>query len=511
MKQSYKFYLILFLFSQITLYSQPTNEWFKYIEGLSSNNGGYSLCSDGNGNVYSTGKLFNEIYVSKYNATGSLIWQKLYNGNINDAVDKILLAPDGNIVVLGTALVSSNIDMFLYKLSPLGDSIWFSNFNASGTHADYSETMLIDQSGNIYAIGTSMTPSGYNYTTIKYGNNGNLLWYKNYNGAMNGNDISFGLHLDNSNNVYVVGNAYENNSGYTVTTIKYDNSGGLIWSKVIDSLFVYKYCSGMDNNSNIYIAGVNNEFKSRTVKLNSNGNINWIKNDTSSRGEPRILVATNGTSFVTSRNYDFASEDIRTTCINTNGNVVWTSVFGTITYEELPIKIVGESANNILILARIDGISGFLKYTINGQLLWVYRDTIRTGVAKDITVDQNNNILVTGRCSFGNSNIFTAKYSQVIGIHPISNEIPKSYSLSQNFPNPFNPSTKIRFELPNAGNVKITMFDALGKEVKLLVNENLQAGVYETDFEASLYPSGVYFYRLQSGSFNQSKKMILIK
>lgn len=98
-----------------------------------------------------------------------------------------------------------------------------------------------------------------------------------------------------------------------------------------------------------------------------------------------------------------------------------------------------------------------------------------------------------------------------IGIQPISAEIPKSYSLFQNYPNPFNPVTKIRFELPNAGNVKLTIFDALGKEIKLLVNENLLAGVYATDFEASLYPSGVYFYRLQSGSFNQSKKMILIK
>lgn len=98
-----------------------------------------------------------------------------------------------------------------------------------------------------------------------------------------------------------------------------------------------------------------------------------------------------------------------------------------------------------------------------------------------------------------------------IGIHPISTEIPKSYSLSQNYPNPFNPVTKIRFSLPHAGNVRLTVYDALGKEIKLLVNENLQAGIYETDFDAANIPSGVYFYRIEADGFTETKKMILLK
>jgi len=104
-----------------------------------------------------------------------------------------------------------------------------------------------------------------------------------------------------------------------------------------------------------------------------------------------------------------------------------------------------------------------------------------------------------------------------IGITPISTEIPKSYSLSQNYPNPFNPVTKIRFSLPHSGYVKLSIYDALGKEVSLLVNENLQAGVYETDFDASNIPSGVYFYRLEAVDpltalrVTETKKMVLIK
>ena len=100
---------------------------------------------------------------------------------------------------------------------------------------------------------------------------------------------------------------------------------------------------------------------------------------------------------------------------------------------------------------------------------------------------------------------------EIIGIHPISTVIPKSYSLSQNYPNPFNPVTTIRFNLPHAGNVRLTVYDALGKEIKLLVNENLQAGIYETDFDAANIPSGVYFYRIESAGYTETKKMVLVK
>jgi photosystem II stability/assembly factor-like uncharacterized protein len=103
-----------------------------------------------------------------------------------------------------------------------------------------------------------------------------------------------------------------------------------------------------------------------------------------------------------------------------------------------------------------------------------------------------------------------------IGINPISTEIPKTYSLSQNYPNPFNPATNIRFSLPNpseggAMNTKLIVYDALGREVATLINEQLKPGSYEVEWDASNYPSGVYFYRLATEVYSQTRKMILIK
>lgn len=98
-----------------------------------------------------------------------------------------------------------------------------------------------------------------------------------------------------------------------------------------------------------------------------------------------------------------------------------------------------------------------------------------------------------------------------IGINQLGTEVPSRFAMHQNFPNPFNPATNIRFEIPKAGYVNISVFDVTGKLVKVLAEQNVSAGIYNVKWDASSQPSGVYFYRLQSGRFTQSKKMILTK
>lgn len=89
--------------------------------------------------------------------------------------------------------------------------------------------------------------------------------------------------------------------------------------------------------------------------------------------------------------------------------------------------------------------------------------------------------------------------------------IPTVYDLAQNFPNPFNPSTTIRYQIPQDGIVTLKIYDILGSEVATLVNEEKLAGKYEVNFNASTLASGVYIYKIQAGSFINSKKMILLK
>ena len=80
-----------------------------------------------------------------------------------------------------------------------------------------------------------------------------------------------------------------------------------------------------------------------------------------------------------------------------------------------------------------------------------------------------------------------------------------------NYPNPFNPSTTIKYELPKNSEVRLSVYDMLGREVSVLVNERSDAGVHEVKFDGSTLATGVYFYRLQAGDFVQSKKLVLLK
>jgi len=115
-------------------------------------------------------------------------------------------------------------------------------------------------------------------------------------------------------------------------------------------------------------------------------------------------------------------------------------------------------------------------------------------------------------CRNGNGKIYYKRNpTGNIGIQNISTEIPSKYSLSQNYPNPFNSMCNVQFSMSNAGNVKLVVYDIMGREVQTLVNERLNAGTYETTFDGTMLTSGVYFYKLVTDGFTETKKMILIK
>ena len=89
--------------------------------------------------------------------------------------------------------------------------------------------------------------------------------------------------------------------------------------------------------------------------------------------------------------------------------------------------------------------------------------------------------------------------------------LPQTFSLNQNYPNPFNPTTDMEFALPVAGHVNLTIYNVLGQEVTALVDEHYEAGVHTVQWDAGRYSSGVYFYRLTTDSFSDTKKMVLLK
>jgi subtilisin-like proprotein convertase family protein len=130
---------------------------------------------------------------------------------------------------------------------------------------------------------------------------------------------------------------------------------------------------------------------------------------------------------------------------------------------------------------------------INGN--WVL--TITDGAAT------NTGTLLSWGIRFNNSIL--------VNYNNTSGNIPGKFNLEQNYPNPFNPVTKIKFEVPSSELVKLVVYDLLGRKVKTIVNERMNAGIYEYEFDGSSLSSGIYFCKMEAGSFTSIKKMILIK
>jgi hypothetical protein len=118
-----------------------------------------------------------------------------------------------------------------------------------------------------------------------------------------------------------------------------------------------------------------------------------------------------------------------------------------------------------------------------------------------------------------NQEIFTSEISDILGIEPVANSFPDKFELYQNYPNPFNPVTKIKFGVPNSPNkglpasqrVQIIVFDILGREVATIVNQQLNPGIYEIEWNGKNYPSGTYFYTLTMDGYKETKAMVLLK
>ncbi len=102
----------------------------------------------------------------------------------------------------------------------------------------------------------------------------------------------------------------------------------------------------------------------------------------------------------------------------------------------------------------------------------------------------------------------TYEYSNIVYVDIIT---PIEFELSQNYPNPFNPSTTIKFSIPEGSNVSLKIYNSLGQEIKTLINRFMEAGVHKVNFDAAGLNSGMYFYRINTGEFNQVRKMTLIK
>jgi hypothetical protein len=531
----------LILLNSLTAYSQVTEEWVARFDGPGTGEDRANMVVvDASGNVYVTGQAGitgagGDYATIKYDAQGAQVWLATYNGTGNgeDIATDMVVDVGGNVYVTGNSIGANGADedYATIKYDPNGVQQWVARYNGPGNSFDEPFDLAVDGSGNVYVTGRSNRTGGHfeglDYLTIKYNSSGIEQWVVRFNGTGNDWDEATSIAVDDLGNVYVTGHvAYDSGTAYhDFWTFKYNSSGGVEW--------VATY-NGTSNNSdvavdlvldevgNVYVTGYSSgtSWDYATIKYDPSGTQQWVGTYNAPGGGappdvPYALdVDDDGNVLVTGA----SRQDFGTVKYNSSGVQQWDRRHGAGGQFDAAYSIKVDAAGNVYVTGTSVDNYVTIKYDASGTQQWLQQYSgpgAGEEAARSLAIDNLGNTYVTGYSQGGASGLdfATIKYSQpTAAISPIPGPPPVALVLDQNFPNPFNPLTKIRFGLPGDDfNVRLRVYDTLGREIASLVEDRLRPGAYEIEWDASKQPSGIYFYELEAGSASMTRKMILTK
>jgi len=535
--------------SRILIYNGPGN-------GLDQCNG---ILQDKFGKVYATGVSWGgsttkEDYATvKFSEDGDFIWAARFDGaghNL-DYASAIAIDPMGNIYVTGWSRQGTSLtteDYCTIKYNTNGVQQWVSFYNGGSGYDcefyDHAVAIVVDQQGNVYVTGYSINGSdNEDYATVKYNTNGVQQWAKRYNGPSNLNDKAFSIFVDASGNVYVTGGSQQSSKGYDYLTIKYSSSGQQLWTVRYDAASKDDMARSLiaDRYGNVYVTGSSdggpNKPDYATIKYNSSGVQQWLQRYNGSANDTDIgtsidldvyeIPYVTGTSRMLGTNYDFYTVKYNPG----DGSIMWSKYYSSgLLYPNVQdmawkIKVVSRACAtsgpgfdtpcwiiDVYVTGGSDGIGSGLDiatahYSEAGDQKWA---NIFAGVgssndaAFDISVMDGYPIVYSGGILNNNYGIIGITDSRSSGNFD-------NKEISSCYPNPFNPETKINFNLKNNSFVKLAIYDALGREVALLVNDEYEKGSHSVTWNASGSTSGIYFYKIETAFGNETKKIVLIK
>jgi hypothetical protein len=470
--------------------------------------------------------LLNSIIYSQ-----SITWQKVYKGPgflwPDCFANDICFADSNNFFVIGTNEYPRGI--YVIKINPYGDTIW---------------TKFIENGEGIAGVssgdgGCVVTGLWHNYSdvtmsySLKINSGGNIEWQKLYDSAQTA--LCYEI-IRTSDDKYLACGKIGYQLGYI---IKIDSSGNMIWQKSYPSADNKSYRALIETNDGSYIAGGHvtdtpyETGKGVLTKIDTSGNIIWERRYNTylhSMGNILSINKVNQNYLITGHAYDTIMNKygICFMRLDLQGNVVFSKFYPQPDsgYYWMPdFKII--NPNKYLFSYNRYGSSALDSILANAMItdslgnIIIQREFSSTDYTyfSHIILNNNNDILFAGTSNHINidfENIYVVRtdsnlYAPPIVINNIGLINPDDYKLYQNYPNPFNPTTNINYDLPNDVFVTIKVYDVLGKEVSILVNGFRKTGRHTLQFNGSGLSSGIYFYKLEAGSFTDIKRMLMIK
>jgi hypothetical protein len=393
------------------------------------------------------GTYKNDIYITSDNGANCSV----SNNGIYYYLPVLSLAKNSNNIIAGTD----------------STGVYFSTNNGTNWIQRNSGLGSNSQIWSLVSSGTK-TYAGTYYDGVYISNNNGLNW------AKTGLDTLWITSLFESGSNIIAA---------TETGIFYTSNNGANWiSPGLDSIYFFAIAK---SGQNLYAGTYNHG-----LIMSSNNGINWV-NSNLNYPVSSLTGSDNSIFAGTCSGYIYRS---------TNNGLNWINIFNTnnnsiLSLVSSGVNVIASSNNNIYVS------------TNNGDT-WTLRNEGLSGTGYIYSLLISNGYVYAG--TYGSS-VWRRPVTEVIGIKKISTKVPDKYSLFQNYPNPFNPSTIIKYQITSNQIVSLKVYNLLSKEIATLVDEKQSPGIYEVSFDGSVFPSGVYFYVLETPNYKETKKMLMIK
>ena len=522
-----------------------------------------TIISDGSGGAiivwpdYRNGSTNSDIYVQRIDASGVLQWTAdgvaISTASNDQTLPTIVNDGNGGAIIAWTDYRNgNNYDIYAQRINVSGIVQWAADGVAISTAADYQAypTIVSDGIGGAIIIWQDRR-SGINYDIYaqRINANGAAQW--------TADGVAIGIEVGPQE----FPKAISDGSGGAITTWNDHRSGNYdIYAQLIDSNGEVQWrangdsiCTALWEQSSPNLVSDGNggaiitweDFRTSPVaiyaqRINASGVVQWVLDGVPisalvySQVSPTILSDESGGAIITWQvNSSGNDYDIFVQRIDTNGTLQWTVndvAICTANYNQQDPKIISDGTGGAIITwedqrsgtnydiyaQRIDA-SGLVQWAANGVAIstatydQIFPTLVSDGSSgaiitwQDYRVAYPDSVDIYAQQVNANGNL-----GIIIGIDELPILI-RDFVLQQNYPNPFNPATTIKYQLGNDGFVSLKVFNALGEEVAELVNQFQKAGSYDLTFQAENLPSGIYVYQLTSGSYVESKKMIMMK
>lgn len=463
-----------------------------------------------------------------------ICFERFYGGEQTDTGSEVIQTADGGYLFSAySTSYGPGLDVLLIRTDPGGDTLWTRVYGGSGD--DMAEGIVqTDDGGYAILVATSSKGAGgLDYSILKINSDGDLLWEKTYGGSRD--DCCFSIDYTNDGGFIMAG--YQvTASSMDIYIVKVDHNGNQEWDKVL-SQDVYNFARYIIQTSDGgyvytgYISSGNPNVRSLLIgKIDADGNTVWTR--TSSGGEIDFGFCIQETSeneyIIAGRttSYGAGDSDVYLVKADNEGHIQWYKTYGG-PKRDLVFSIV-QTDDGGYAMAGITESYGqgpsdvyLLRTDSNGDTLWTrtfggdYKDE-----SYDLTQTSDEGFAIVGGHYFLEALtekaqlylIKTDNAGTVTGVKPIQyHNTPKQFVLKNNYPNPFNTTTQIRYQLKKQCEVKLSILNISGQVLTTIVSGMQPAGIYQYEWNAANFPTGTYFCRIVADHDMDTKKLIYLK